>query len=103
MRDEQKLCKASMEKYQLSNIPEVRLLDAISEFGELSKEILNSSQYGSTSCSPTEEISDEMGDCLFALLCLCNSLNINADDALQHALKKYETRFAEKKDISSSR
>ncbi len=100
---EQKLCKTFVEKHQLASTPEIRLLDAISELGELSKELLKSSHYGSIPCVPTIEIADEMGDCLFALLCLCNSLEIDAHDALQHALGKYETRFVTQGEISSGR
>lgn len=103
MKAEQQWCKAAVEEYQLSDIPEIRLLDTVSELGELSKELLKSSHYGGTPCLRTDSMFDEMGDCLFALLCLCNCLNIDAQDALKQSLNKYEARFSSSNDVSSGR
>lgn len=103
MIQEQMLCKEFAEKCHLVSTPETRLMDTFSELGELTKEVLKNSQYGSMPCTPSKEIADEMGDCLFSLLCLCNSLGIDAQEALQNALRKYETRYMTKGEISSGK
>lgn len=45
--------------------------------------------------------SDELGDALFSLLAVAESLEIDASEALDEALEKYETRIATKGDASS--
>lgn len=47
--------------------PEYRLLDAMSELGEVSKEILKGTDYGKKPLEYREEIKGEIGDVLFSL------------------------------------
>ena len=45
--------------------------------------------------------SDEVGDALFSLLAIADSLDIDAGDALDEALEKYEARIDETGSASS--
>ena len=85
----QSLCK----KNNLSSSVEHRVLDVVSELGELSKEILKASNYGKSSYISNEKIKLELGDVLFSLITLANSLDVNLEAALETVLKKYEKRI----------
>lgn len=77
-----------------------RLLDTISELGEVSKEVCTSTEYGSDP-EAVDVPEDELGDALFALLALCSELDVDAEDALETALDKYEGRIEAKGDAGS--
>ncbi|MFN4218524.1 MAG: MazG nucleotide pyrophosphohydrolase domain-containing protein [Candidatus Bipolaricaulia bacterium] len=44
----------------------------------------------------TEDWTSELGDAFFSLICIANSTNVNLEDALQQALRKYEQRLVRK-------
>jgi len=90
-----------INKYNLHTNPETRYIDLVSEVGELGKEILTATSYGKNEFSTTTNAEAELGDCLFSIFALCTEMNINAEDALQKALAKYEARFAQKGHIGS--
>ena len=46
--------------------------------------------------APTPETEEELGDCLFSLLALCCALNVDAQQALERVLEKYEARLRKK-------
>lgn len=71
-----------------------RLLDTVSELGEVAKEVCTSTDYGSDPAS-VDVSEDELGDALFALLALCAELDVDADAALETSLAKYDERLAE--------
>jgi NTP pyrophosphatase (non-canonical NTP hydrolase) len=71
---------------------EHRLLDTISELGEVSKEILKSSNYGSKKASYTDGLKEELGDALYSLITVANSFQIDLEEALNEALNKYKKR-----------
>lgn len=75
---------------------EYRCLDLASEVGEVAKEILRGSSYGKEPYAPTPETEEELGDCLFSLLALCCALNVDAQQALERVLEKYEARLRKK-------
>ncbi|ELY91314.1 MazG nucleotide pyrophosphohydrolase [Natrialba hulunbeirensis JCM 10989] len=79
--------------HDLETPPEFRLLDLTSEVGELAKDANTSTEYG-TKPAALELSSDEIGDVLFALLALAESVDVDADAALDEALAKYEERLA---------
>lgn len=81
---------------------ETRFLDLVSEVGELGKELLKSTDYGTITFTPTENLSNELGDILFSLTCLANTLNIDLTTTLNATLKKYETRLFQGGTPSSS-
>lgn len=101
MREEQQLAAEFARAHGLTMDPQVRFLDLSSELGELSKELLKASDYGKQSPLATEEMEKELGDCIFSLLCLCESLGLDGENALCAALEKYRKRFAEKGDMGS--
>lgn len=90
------------EQHQLSSSSSARLLDLVSEVGELAKEFLKASAYGQHEIkAKNDAMILELGDILFSLLSLANSLDINAQNALDLVLLKYEQRMREKNNISS--
>src|SRR5690625_3381262 len=63
------------------------------EVGELAREINHT--YGEKPKKLTEEqksIEEEIGDILFVLACLTNSLNLDLSNAFQTTMTKFETR-----------
>ncbi|ANU23018.1 nucleotide pyrophosphohydrolase [Planococcus donghaensis] len=63
------------------------------ELGELSREVMH--QYGpkKKKSSETENsIEEEMGDLLFVLICMANSMDINLADAHDRVIDKFNTR-----------
>lgn len=63
------------------------------ELGELAREINH--YYGEKPKKPTESeknISEEMGDLFFVLICFANSLNIDLEEAHDFVMKKFNTR-----------
>lgn len=97
----QKRVKDFVEQYSLSCGVRNRYMDLVSEVGELGKEILKSTDYGKTSFQTTDAAKEEMGDCLFSILALCEEMNIDAHDAMNGALRKYAQRFEKAASIGS--
>ncbi|MBP2241357.1 NTP pyrophosphatase (non-canonical NTP hydrolase) [Cytobacillus eiseniae] len=63
------------------------------ELGELAREVNH--QYGEKPKKSTETekaIEEEMGDMLFVLICLANSLNIDLEEAHDMVMNKFNTR-----------
>lgn len=82
---------------------ESRLLDLVSEVGEAAKAILKETHYGRTEFQPTAEWADELGDTLFALICLANATGVDLGKALDQVLEKYRDRLDATGDPGSSR
>lgn len=101
MTKNQNEVKQFVDKHKLGCSAEARLLDLLSELGELAKEILKSNKYGSTPFKATHDFTEELGDVYFSLLALANSAGVDADAALQQALAKYEARLKNKGDAGS--
>ena len=88
---------------ELETSIEVRLIDLVSEIGELSKENLKISNYGKEEFQKTEEWESEFGDVLFSLICIANKTDIDLEKSLNKALNKYKKRSKLKGDISSGK
>jgi NTP pyrophosphatase (non-canonical NTP hydrolase) len=82
---------------------EARLLDLVSEVGELSKQALEATDYGREPFRPSDGWAGELGDVLFALVCLANSTGVDLEAALGGALDKYRERLALGGDAGSGR
>ena len=80
---------------------ETRLLDLVSEIGELAKEGLKGSDYGSVTMLATSEWSSEMGDVLYSLIVLANDTGVDLESALDSSLAKYRARIADNDDPGS--
>ncbi len=72
---------------------EARLLDLLSELGELAKEALKGSDYGLSEYSRTPDWENELADVFFSLVCLANSSGVDLEQALDKALQKYARRI----------
>jgi len=126
-----KMAADVVAKYNLEHPVEIRFIDLTSEVGELGKELLKASNYGSNpqgliggnpqglcdkpqglSDNPqglnvtirkdvSEKIASEIGDVLFSLACIANTLDIDLEDALAGAIDKYHARFTKAGDIGS--
>lgn len=71
-----------------------RYLDVISEVGELGKEILKGSDYGSKDFICQSDFEMEFGDVMYSLLSLANECNIDANKCLDVVLAKYKSRLS---------
>ena len=80
---------------------EHRLLDIQSELGELSKEVLKSTNYGEKDFEMTAAFKEEFGDVLYAVLSLANEQGINAEESLDIVIRKMKERQARKNHIGS--
>jgi NTP pyrophosphatase (non-canonical NTP hydrolase) len=91
----QRKVAAFVARHDLQTTPEARLLDLVSEVGELAKEVLKGNDYGRRDGEPAGAAwRQEMGDTYFALLCLANRTGVELDEALDGALEKYARRLA---------
>lgn len=101
MKDAQRRVAEFAHAHDLSAGVETRLLDLVSELGELAKEGLKGTDYGSIAMLPTSEWSSEMGDVIYSLVALANETGVDLDSALDSALTKYRTRIAERDEPGS--
>lgn len=92
-----------VKQNNLQTSVQIRLLDLVSEIGELSKEVLKGSNYGKKELKNTENLFDEFGDVLFSLICIANNTDIDLEKALNTALNKYRKRFKENGQFGSGR
>ena len=60
----------------------------------MAKELCTSTEYGDDP-SAVDVSDDELGDALFALLELCDALEVDAEAALEASLAKYEERLVQ--------
>jgi len=98
-----KIAKEAADLYSLECPVEIRFIDLASEVGELGKELLKMNNYGKTPRQLSPALSGEIGDVLFSLACIANTLEIDLEDAMKGAIEKYHARFAQTGDISSER
>ena len=62
----------------------------VEELGELSREMLKFE--GIKEKGEKQKVKEELGDVLFALLCIANYYEIDAEEALLESISKYSTR-----------
>jgi len=99
----QNCVKAFVQKNHLSCTAESRYIDLVSEIGELGKEILKGTEYGQNPFQSSGTTMDEMGDCLFSLFALCCEMKIDAREALNASLQKYQKRMETTGSVGSGR
>ena len=78
-----------------------RVLDVQSELGELSKEILKATKYGTKEFVVTEDFEMEYGDVLYSLLSLAVETGIDSEECLKKVLKKYQNRIDSRNSMGS--
>jgi NTP pyrophosphatase (non-canonical NTP hydrolase) len=86
--------RALIREFDLGTDPAPRALDLSSETGELCKEVLKGTDYGTRAFEPTPDLEMELGDAYFSLLALASSLNLDLDAVLELALAKLRDRIA---------
>lgn len=64
----------------------------VEEVGELAKEISHLEQVKNKKDTDETELSMELGDVFFSLICIANHYHIDLDDALGKVVDKYNTR-----------
>ncbi len=101
LRKLQNLVADFVERTGIDTGEPLRMLDVVSEVGELAKEILKSTEYGKKPFRPTAAWNDELGDVMFSLICLANRTNVDLEAAVIQALKKYRHRVESKGDVGS--
>ena len=84
---------AFSKEHHLDSAPEYKILDAVSELGEVAKEMLKMTDYGKSGVKFREEIKSELGDLLYSVTTIANSLDIDLEEAVNSVLVKYEKRL----------
>ena len=93
MKDIQKKVKLFCEKNELNSPIEHRVLDTMSELGEVAKEILKMSNYGDRPIKYNDNLKMELGDLLYSIITIANVFDIDLDEALNEVLRKYDQRM----------
>ncbi len=93
MTDWQQRVATFMRRHRWQHDPVHHALDLVSEVGEVAKEVLLASDYGQQELQFGPAVADELGDALYSLLALAESCDVDAGQALEVALRKYERRF----------
>ena len=91
-----------VQVHGLEASPEVWLLGLGSEVGEVAKEVLRSADYGRVSFRPGRGWEDELGDALFALVCLANTTGVDLEACFEDSQKKHESRLEARGDAGSA-
>ena len=93
MKKIQEKIKKFCKENNLESPAEHKVLDAMSELGEVAKEILKMSDYGRKPLKYKEEIKSELGDLLYSIITIANSFDVDLEEALNIVLEKYEKRL----------
>lgn len=101
--NEQERVAAFIAEHDLGGDASVWVHDLQSELGEVAKEILKASEYGSNEPEFGEEMRNEVGDLYFSLLGLADALGIDLEDALEDVLAKYAERMVDTGSAGSGR
>ena len=96
MTDWQRSVAEFVHRYSLLYDPVTHTLDLVSEIGEVAKEVLLGTDYGRRALQFRPQLADELGDALYSLLVLAEACGVDAGDALDAALEKYERRLTER-------
>ena len=98
--NEQQRVAAFVDEHDLHGEPAFRVLDLAAEVGEIAADAAESTDWG-TEPAELAIATDEIGDALFSLLAVAESLDVDAGDALDESLAKYEARINETRSASS--
>lgn len=93
MKELQERIKKFCKEHNLESPVEHRVLDAMSELGEVAKEILKMSDYGRKKIRYREELKSELGDLLYSIITIANSFDVDLEEALNLVLEKYKKRL----------
>ena len=79
----------------------VYALDVMSELGEVAKEILLASEYGSRSPQFGSNLEAELGDLLYSICMLATSAKVDLEEAFGKTLEKYDRRWRSSGNLGS--
>ncbi|MEE8390092.1 MAG: MazG-like family protein [Anaerolineae bacterium] len=102
MTDWQRRVVDFARRHNLLYDPSTHALDLVSEVGEVAKEVLLSTDYGRRAGQFRPQLADELGDALYSLLTLAEACGVDAGNALNAALGKYERRLEERGEPGST-
>ena len=80
-----------------------RMLNVESEIGELAKEYLKNSRYGTQEFVLTDSFKEEYGDVLYSLISLAEELGINCEECLDFSLNKLKDRMIKNGNMASKK
>ncbi|MFB6145762.1 MAG: MazG nucleotide pyrophosphohydrolase domain-containing protein [Candidatus Nanohaloarchaea archaeon] len=95
MKDEQEKVEHFIEENDLEATTAFRIMDLVSEVGEIVKDATKSADYGRKE-EELEVKKDEIGDAFFSLFAVASDLGVDAEDAFETAMEKYKDRIEEK-------
>jgi NTP pyrophosphatase (non-canonical NTP hydrolase) len=101
LKGAQQLVAQFVHRNALEMSLEARMLDVVSELGELSKGILSATHYGTIPFIRGDHVREECGDLLFSFLCVAAIAGIDLEEALHEVVAKYEARILERGSPSS--
>ena len=94
MKKYQKEVDDWISQYKLGYFKPLEILARLTEeVGEVARELNH--MFGPKKKKPTEEIADlemELGDVIYTVICLANSLDIDLDRAFEKVMNKINTR-----------
>ena len=93
MSNWQKQAAQFAQKHNLIRPSSVYALDLMSELGEIAKEILLATNYGTRPAQYRPELAAELGDALYSLCLLAETTGVDLEQALRDTLQKYEQRW----------
>ncbi|MCC7432969.1 MazG-like family protein [Candidatus Peregrinibacteria bacterium] len=93
MKSLQAKIKTFCRNNHLESPVEHRVLDTMSELGEVAKEVLKMTNYGRKPLEFREEIKSELGDVLYSLITIANTFDIDLEESVNGVLAKYEKRL----------
>jgi NTP pyrophosphatase (non-canonical NTP hydrolase) len=94
---------ALIESAGLASSAPISVLDLASEVGELAKEALKGTRYGTQPFAAPPGWSEELGDVFFSLICAANATGVDLEAALDQVLAKCRERLARTGTIESGR
>ena len=100
--DLQQSVAAFMTANDLNPSLSARLHDLVSEVGELSKELLKSTDYGQLEHRVSTQWIAELGDVFYSLITIANSTDVNLGEALAQSMAKYRKRIEAKGEPGSN-
>jgi NTP pyrophosphatase (non-canonical NTP hydrolase) len=103
VRELQDRAERFVQDHHLEAATVIRILDLVSEVGEVAKEALESSDYGRGTYEPTPSLREELGDAFFSLVCVANTAGVDLEACFTQALEKYDARLKERGVAGSER
>lgn len=94
MKELQAKIKKFCKEHDFESPVEHRVLDTMSELGEVAKEILKMSDYGRKPMKYKEELKSELGDLFYSIITIANFFDVDLEEALNMVLEKYKKRLS---------